>query len=430
VYRINGKKFTVVPNRQAAADVFLPGASGAAGLSGHIHRYYRGKTKQSTTCDEQPLRTPDSMVNNPFYFKSREKAKEKKDLHVTVVPWAVRDICRAILQNPAESKLFAEVLPLLRVYTILTTSAAECERGVSLLKLIKTALRNRLSQATLEQLLMIKINGANARLFDFALAVKVFFSKKDRKFLVPWDQRNATPSDYVWGDVFGEEEQVVNSDEEEDMTLDGEDDGVSSEEDVQASVQDRQSRILTGSAPNNATNTNRQKLEAAAERKRKAAERKIAEENRRSALLPSARLAEDNAKKAQRKVRAQRRQALNNLQNLEAMLPAGKAARNRMPSERALTAHVDRMPSSPQAATGNRQKHDGSAKTKPRAAAGKAKKKQKKNGSSASPRQAVTGKRNRDGSAKAKPKAAAGKAKKKLKKNGSKEANQRTKKKR
>jgi hypothetical protein len=52
-----------------------------------------------------------------------------------------------------------ELIPLMDAYLFLLTSSAECERGVSVLKLVKTARRNSMTQATLEQLLMIKING-------------------------------------------------------------------------------------------------------------------------------------------------------------------------------------------------------------------------------------------------------------------------------
>jgi hypothetical protein len=54
-----------------------------------------------------------------------------------------------------------ELIPLMEAYLVLLTltSSAECKRGVSVLKLVKTARRNSMTQATLEQLLMIKING-------------------------------------------------------------------------------------------------------------------------------------------------------------------------------------------------------------------------------------------------------------------------------
>jgi hypothetical protein len=106
VNRVKKKKVTVIPNRREAEDSFMPGLSGAGGLAGHIHCHYRGKTKLSSVSDEQPQLTPETMLNNPFYFKTKTKAKEKKDSRDVRVPWAVRDICRAILKNRAECKLF------------------------------------------------------------------------------------------------------------------------------------------------------------------------------------------------------------------------------------------------------------------------------------------------------------------------------------
>ena len=51
-------------------------------------------------------------------------------------------------------------------------SAADCERDFNLLKLVKSVRRNRLSNQTLEQIMVIKINGPSCEdfLFDDALA--------------------------------------------------------------------------------------------------------------------------------------------------------------------------------------------------------------------------------------------------------------------
>ena len=60
---------------------------------------------------------------------------------------------------PAESSQYPVWLPVLTVYLVLTISSAECERAVPVLKLIKTAKRNRMGQDLLEQLMHLKLNG-------------------------------------------------------------------------------------------------------------------------------------------------------------------------------------------------------------------------------------------------------------------------------
>ena len=46
----------------------------------------------------------------------------------------------------------------------------DCERGFSTLKRVKTAARNQLKETTLNNLLCISIEGAEADLFDFESA--------------------------------------------------------------------------------------------------------------------------------------------------------------------------------------------------------------------------------------------------------------------
>jgi len=67
------------------------------------------------------------------------------------------------------------------LYIVWTLSTADCERGFSLLKSIKTAARNRLSYEVLNQLMMIVSNGPNLAEFDFDEAARVFIGSKPRR---------------------------------------------------------------------------------------------------------------------------------------------------------------------------------------------------------------------------------------------------------
>ena len=61
-----------------------------------------------------------------------------------------------------------------------TLATADCERGFSLLKAVKTAVRNRLGYDVLNQLMMIMINGPELEHFDFDEAAKVFAGASNR----------------------------------------------------------------------------------------------------------------------------------------------------------------------------------------------------------------------------------------------------------
>jgi flagellar biosynthesis GTPase FlhF len=329
---------------------------------------------------------------------------KKKKKATRLVPVAVRDICGELLRNEnlcGEGGMFEQIAPLLQVYLILTPSAAECERGVSLLKLTKSPRRNRMSQATLEQLMTIKINGAPVGQFDLAMAATFFFSEKTRRVKVAGVYTHTPAPEYIWGDHFvpadlesdmgsdsaseGDVDMPDNSGaEEEDLELDlaemdlanaayqkekpakasgsdsdGDLDLLDSESDVlmePASAENIQSRILTGSAPVDAANQNNDKLEERGQRKQKtaqqAAAKKLAleekaaqEEQRVEALTLEQRKEEAAAAQKAKETKKAQAKHLKNLQALNQILPAGRSARQRQPSERSLMSFQDQMPS-------------------------------------------------------------------------------------
>jgi hypothetical protein len=130
----------------------------------------------------------------------------------------------------------------MEAYLVLPASSAECERGVSVLKLIKTARRNCLSQATLEQLMMIKLNGLPSEEHECDVAAALFFSKKHRRLTVGMEYMARVKSECMWGYVCGKEH--IEGEEEERAAFDEE---------------DARSRILTGSTPADASQANSDK---------------------------------------------------------------------------------------------------------------------------------------------------------------------------
>ena len=60
-------------------------------------------------------------------------------------------------------------------------STADCERGFSVMKLLKTALRNRISQQHLNAAMLVKIEGPDDHAFDFEQAKAIFCRNKKRR---------------------------------------------------------------------------------------------------------------------------------------------------------------------------------------------------------------------------------------------------------
>jgi hypothetical protein len=157
------------------------------------------------------------------------------------VPLTAGEVVRDFVGNATLRGLYGVLVPLLEAYLVLPASSAECERGISVLKLIKTARRNYLSQATLEQLMMIKLNGLPSEEHDFDVAAALFFSKKHWRLTVGMEYTARVKSEYKWGYVCGKEH------------IEGE------EEERAFDEEDARSRILTGSAPADASQANSDK---------------------------------------------------------------------------------------------------------------------------------------------------------------------------
>lgn len=148
-FTVDDEDFTIIDDAVAAKEQFSPGESGAAGLAGYLHSKFRTATETITVdvaadADENLERFADS----PYYARIvKKKAKKAKK----ATPISVVSICTAVLKNETLCNMFRAVIPLLQVYQVFITATPECERGVSVLKLIKTPKRNGLYQKTLEQ---------------------------------------------------------------------------------------------------------------------------------------------------------------------------------------------------------------------------------------------------------------------------------------
>ena len=77
--------------------------------------------------------------------------------------------------------MFPNLVKLASIAMVLPVHTADVERGFSAQNMVKTHLRNRIKAETLQNLLVIKIEGPPMAEFDFQSALSIFNKKKDRR---------------------------------------------------------------------------------------------------------------------------------------------------------------------------------------------------------------------------------------------------------
>ena len=95
-----------------------------------------------------------------------------------------RQAMTTLVENDGLSNVFPNLAKLALIALLIPSSTADCERGFSALKRIKTSLRNRLSNAITVQLLFISIEGPSPDCFDFDIACDTWAAKKNRRILI------------------------------------------------------------------------------------------------------------------------------------------------------------------------------------------------------------------------------------------------------
>ena len=77
--------------------------------------------------------------------------------------------------------MFPNLAKLAAIGLLLPMSTADCERGFSTLSRVKTDLRNRLQNKTLNHLLMISIEGPDAADYSFDEACDLWAGWRNRR---------------------------------------------------------------------------------------------------------------------------------------------------------------------------------------------------------------------------------------------------------
>lgn len=91
------------------------------------------------------------------------------------------EMLKAIVQQQSLHDIFPNLYKLAAIALVIPVSSADCERGFSTLKRVKTKLRNRLSNRILNHLLTVSIEGPRRQDFDFQRAADIWAAQKSRK---------------------------------------------------------------------------------------------------------------------------------------------------------------------------------------------------------------------------------------------------------
>ena len=117
------------------------------------------------------------------YDKGKPVLDDEGETVMEEVKVSMQEILQDFLSNESLRAMYPVFSFLIHVFLTLAVSSADAERGFSLMRLIKTYLRNRMCQATLQQIMMIKFNGRALDLtpstFNFQSAALYFLLHPD-----------------------------------------------------------------------------------------------------------------------------------------------------------------------------------------------------------------------------------------------------------
>jgi hypothetical protein len=98
-------------------------------------------------------------------------------------PLSTHDMLLLFMKLPQIEIQCATICKIIRIYLCFTVTTATCERGFSVMKLIKNALRTCLSNAFLEILIILGHCTTNASDACISLAMNLFVNMKDRRYM-------------------------------------------------------------------------------------------------------------------------------------------------------------------------------------------------------------------------------------------------------
>ena len=113
-------------------------------------------------------------------FKNSAGASDSLPLHTMTA----QEVMALLVEKEDLADIFPNLFHIALIGLLTPTSTADCERGFSALKRIKTSLRNRLSNAITVHLMFIAIEGPPLANFDVDAACSAWASKRNRRIQV------------------------------------------------------------------------------------------------------------------------------------------------------------------------------------------------------------------------------------------------------
>lgn len=142
--------------------------------------------KSNYSADKQKvLSSSVAKLTEQFGVSDEEAQPELFDFVSYVQSGVLKDNSVAeVLVLPKFNNMFPSLSNLAKAYKVQPPHTADCDRDFSRMALIKTELRNRMGQVTLDCLMRIAIEGPDIGSFPFTKAVKHWASKKERRYRV------------------------------------------------------------------------------------------------------------------------------------------------------------------------------------------------------------------------------------------------------
>ena len=117
-------------------------------------------------------------------WQTLKNSMVSEENHLPVRNYDASDVMNSVVKNKDFKSIFPNLFKISLIGLLIPASTADCERGFSALKRIKTPLRNWLNSVVTNNLLMLAIEGPEGKEFDFSLAVDVWGRAKNRRINV------------------------------------------------------------------------------------------------------------------------------------------------------------------------------------------------------------------------------------------------------
>lgn len=137
-----------------------------------------------TSSENEELDNSIALLSTQFGLPLEELRSEAEDIPHYKSLIESTDFMGTLLTSSTAKQMFKNLSKIAQIYKTLPPHTADCERDFSKMKLVKSDLRNRLKEDTLDCLMRISINGPPPDKFPYIKAVKVWSEKKDRRYKV------------------------------------------------------------------------------------------------------------------------------------------------------------------------------------------------------------------------------------------------------